>query len=67
LNYSLSRKDCEESLKEFKEEMKLFEILNVKEINGCNRQHLVVVKYKNDKIIRRIAEIAFELISSRLE
>ena len=47
--------------------MKLPEILNVKEINGCNRQHLVVVKYKNDKIIRRIAEIALELTSSYLE
>ncbi|MDT7891958.1 MAG: hypothetical protein RQ952_04370 [Thermoproteota archaeon] len=64
LSYRMSRKDCEDSLKEFKEKlMKFPEILEVKEINGYDSNVLVIVKYKSDDIIRKIAKATLEVNS----
>jgi hypothetical protein len=64
LNYNLSKRDCQVSIKEFKEKvMKLQEVIDVKEIDGYDSNVLVIVKNKSDELIRKIARIALEVNS----
>jgi hypothetical protein len=64
LKYNLSKRDCQVSIKEFKEKIiKLQDVIDVKEIDGYDSNVLVIVKNKSDELIRKIARIAREVNS----
>jgi hypothetical protein len=64
LKYNLSKRDCQVSIKEFKEKIiKLQDVIDVKEIDGYDSNVLVIVKNKSDELIRKIARIALEVNS----